>query len=278
MTDASYVFDPHSGDAELERLKLLEQAHDPQTVDLLTPHVTPGTTCLEIGPGAGSIARWMAERVDTGAGPGKKQGAVIAMDANARFLREEDGDHAIARNLRVIEADVTTQNLPPDTFHVAHARFVFLHVAEIEKGLHNMVRSLRPGGMLVLEEPDFTLSKLAEGSQEDAQAVDRVHQAIVRLYVEKKVRPYLGSLLPVILTRLGLEEIEVRTHVPLERGGGPVARVMERSVTFLRSALAATGVASDADIARYLELVTDPGVWMWHYATVSAVGRRPANG
>lgn len=276
MSDTdTYIFDPHANEAERERLQLLERAHDPQTIAVLSPLVTTGMTCLEVGPGAGSIARWLAEQVDTGGKPGEKQGAVIALDSNARFLREEDGDSAVARNMRVIEADVTTQNLPPETFDLAHARFVFLHVEAIEKGLHNMVRSLKPGGSIVLEEPDFTLSKLAEGSAEDAQTADRVHHAVIALYTQRKSRPYLGSLLPVILKRLELENIAVQTHTPLESGSGPVAQVMQRSVAFLGKALAETGVASPEDIERYLKLVADPDVWFWHYATVSASGRRP---
>ena len=66
---------------ELARLRLIEQEIDSITIrHLTTVGVGEGWRCLEVGAGAGSIARWLAERV----GP---TGAVVAVDIMFRSVR-----------------------------------------------------------------------------------------------------------------------------------------------------------------------------------------------
>ena len=52
-------------DDELGRLRLLEARYDPHThrrLSMFGP--LAGTRCLEVGAGAGSVARWLAARPD----------------------------------------------------------------------------------------------------------------------------------------------------------------------------------------------------------------------
>ena len=79
MTE-KYVLADADHDAERARLDLLEEAHDPITRRRLsTLGVKPGSRCLEVGAGGGSIARWLGEQVTP-------SGAVVAVDINTRFL------------------------------------------------------------------------------------------------------------------------------------------------------------------------------------------------
>ena len=65
---------------ELARLRLIENAFDPQTFRYLDSiGVGEGWRCLEVGSGAGSVVRWLANRV----GP---TGHVIAADIDPKFL------------------------------------------------------------------------------------------------------------------------------------------------------------------------------------------------
>ena len=67
-------------DDELARLKLLEALCDPWTFRHLDGvGVRQGWRCLEVGAGAGSVVRWLSERV----GP---TGKVVAADLDPRFL------------------------------------------------------------------------------------------------------------------------------------------------------------------------------------------------
>jgi ubiquinone/menaquinone biosynthesis C-methylase UbiE len=103
--------------------------------------------CLEIGAGAGSVATWMSKVV----GP---TGRVVAVDISTRFLSK-----ARRTNVDVHEADIRTIDLQPASFDFAHARFVFIHLADWRAALDATLRLLKPGGHLVLEEPDFSASE-----------------------------------------------------------------------------------------------------------------------
>jgi hypothetical protein len=62
------------------RLTLIEETYDEVTTGHLTRlGVGPGWRCPELGAGAGSIARWLADRVDDA-------GTVTAVDLEPRFL------------------------------------------------------------------------------------------------------------------------------------------------------------------------------------------------
>jgi tRNA A58 N-methylase Trm61 len=75
----SYVFE-HGWELERRRLARMEEAFDPNTVRHLEALGVPdGGRCLEVGAGAGSIARWFSHKV----GP---KGRVVATDVEIDFL------------------------------------------------------------------------------------------------------------------------------------------------------------------------------------------------
>lgn len=62
-TDRGYALQ-NAWDKERRRLTLLEDVLDPTTIGLLTElGVGPGWNVLEVGAGAGSITRWLCDRV-----------------------------------------------------------------------------------------------------------------------------------------------------------------------------------------------------------------------
>nr|WSX49111.1 class I SAM-dependent methyltransferase [Streptomyces sp. NBC_00974] len=128
---------------ELERLRLLEKTYDPGTVQALGRlPMRPDWRCLELGAGAGSIAYWLAERVP--------DGSVLALDIDPRFI---DGDRA--PHLEVRGSDLTTDDFPPGSFDLIHARAVFMHLPQREEIVERVMRWLAPGGWLVLEDVHF---------------------------------------------------------------------------------------------------------------------------
>src|SRR5262249_6359478 len=144
MNDRAYVFDTTEHHGELTRLRVIEQVFDAGTRRcVLTTGVAAGWRCLEVGAGAGSIATWLSETV-------QPSGHVVAVDLNARFLSAID-----APNLDVLEADIRAAPLRTASFDLAHARFVLIHVPQWREALAAMLAALKPGGWLVLEEPDF---------------------------------------------------------------------------------------------------------------------------
>jgi hypothetical protein len=97
-----YAYD-HAWTQERIRLAGLEAALDPGTrAHLLRLGVGPGSRCLEIGAGGGSVAFWLAERVAPG-------GTVVATDLETDFLESEATGHP---RLEVLRHDIMAAALP----------------------------------------------------------------------------------------------------------------------------------------------------------------------
>ena len=135
-----YGFDPSWSD-ERRRLALIERCYDPATTSRLAKlGVRAGWQCLEVGAGGGSIARWLRDQVSPG-------GTVVAIDLDIRFIENESGVEA--RKGNILEAE-----LEGDTYDLVHCRALLHHLRGKEvAALRRMAAALRPGGVLVAEEP-----------------------------------------------------------------------------------------------------------------------------
>jgi SAM-dependent methyltransferase len=265
MTDRPYVFDEARPDAELERLRALEGIFDAATRDcLLATGLAPGWRCLEVGPGAGSIARWLSETVT-------EAGHVLAVDVNARFLAGRSKG-----NLEIREADIRTASLQAGSVDLAHARFVLIHVPQWMEALAAMIASLKPGGWIVLEEPDFSSSRALAGPPDLRRAFDNVHRAIEAMFCQRNMDHAFGARLPALLQGDKLESIAIENDAPIVAGGSPQARMMAMSTFQLAEKYVATGLASRQDIELYGRFAADPTCWATYHATIRGVARKRA--
>ncbi len=263
MTSAQggdYIFEDAEGKSELARLRALEGVFDPATRRRVAS-VAPltGRRCLEVGAGAGSIARWLREEVgDTG--------SVVAVDTSARFLRDLPG-------VEVVESCVTRADLPARGFDLVHARYVTIHNADGSALIDAMLRALALGGSLVLEEPDFVSARSLAGPAPLREAFDHVNRAIVALFSGRAMDPAWGSQLPGELHSRGLrlDLVELEPHA--QAGGSPLARMMCASTEQLASKYVATGHARESDIAGYREFSADADCWGLYYTTVAVVAQ-----
>lgn len=134
-----------SSDGERERLRLLEGSFDPGTFRWLDQiGVGSGWRCLEVGAGSGSVARWLADRV----GP---LGHVVATDLRIGQLAA----HSVP-NLEVRLHNIITDSIESAHYDLIHLRFVLNNLADHRATLlPKVIGALRPGGWLVVEDPDF---------------------------------------------------------------------------------------------------------------------------
>jgi SAM-dependent methyltransferase len=253
-----YVFEAAVNVSERERLRALEAIFDGATRELLGSTLDlKGRRVLEIGAGAGSIARWLAEQV----GP---SGHVVALDINTRFLDDLPG-------VEVIEGSILDATLPP--FDLVHTRYVAIHNAEQARFLNAVVDHVAPGGWVVLEEPDFRAARSLAGPAHLRRAFDRVHHAIVEMFAARGMDPGTGAELAARLEPvLELATVKLTPHV--ERGGSPLSRMMWLSTQALAEKYIATGCADTSDITRFEEFSQTPECWGLYYATGSVCGRR----
>ena len=173
--------------------------------------VERGWSCLEIGAGCGSIARWLADRV-------APEGRVLATDVDPRQigrLRRSAG-----ANLEVRRHDVGRDPLPEASFDLVYARCVLLFVPDFESAVASLISALKPGGWIVLEEFDVTL--IGSRSWPIADPVvrarfDRVKEATRAVLREQDTKLDLGRHLHRLLTGGGLAYVHLeeigRAHV-----------------------------------------------------------------
>lgn len=265
MNDA-YIFSDHDDDAERRRLQMLEQVHDPRTASLLVQaKLCRGQACAEIGAGAGSVAGRMARLVGA-------TGRVVAVDIDPRFLASRH-----AAKVEVRQADITKPGtLEKESYDLIHARFLLVHLLDPAQAISNMVEGLKPGGALVLEEPDFRTAFSASANHRERASIDAVNRAICALYVDMGKDPGFGIRLPKAVEDAGIREFEIDVLAPVVRGGDPMACMMGASVFHLRHRLAQTGAATMEDIDRYCAAAIDRAAWASYYSTISVMGRKPS--
>jgi len=255
-----YIFGENADDAELARLRLLESWADSITIEnLRQTGVAEGWRCLEVGAGAGSIARWLAGEV----GP---SGSVVAADLNPRFLSDLPG------NVEVRTHDIVKDDIEADAFDAAHSRCVLIHLPDPRPGLANMVRALKPGGWLATDEADWGLFAVS-GDADAAWATDLVHDVFAR-HAEAGVRyPYFGRHLAGLLAETGLEDVRSQGTTAVASTGDGSADVYRMTFEALRALNRSVGV-SEADLDRLAAVLENPGVVITGVTLITARGRR----
>ncbi len=258
---SDYIFDEQQLDQELFRLKLIEAAFDPDSIRYLNQvQVKKGWQCLEIGPGAGSIFSWLGKQVGS-------KGCVLGIDKNTKYINVyAEIPYAV---LQGNFTDLAFEN----RFDLVHCRYVLIHNPEKTEIIPKIKASLKPGGFVVLEEPDFTCAMLLNPSDDKAQ--QRVNRAISSLFTGLGLNPAYGLSLPQKLQHFGFEIVDVQTKLHFAPGDAPVAKVMGSSCQALAEKYIATGETEATDIQQYIANSRDPRYWSVYYSTISVIAKRP---
>jgi SAM-dependent methyltransferase len=257
QTNAYYTL-PNDWAFADERLALLGAAYDPESIALaLRLGVRAGSRCLEAGAGGGSFARWLCQTALPG-------GRVLTVDADARHLNDLPD-----RGGEVVQVDLASGQLPEGQFDFVHTRFVLLHIEQRENVLKSLLRTLAPGGLVLLEEGDG-LGVL------DAMpgAFGEVWRAFARSTEIAGANQSWARTLPVRLEALGLVDISAETTIPTFRGGSPLARMWSLTWAQAQNTLAALGVPSEVIAAAQSEL-GDARRWFYAPPTVRVWARAP---
>jgi SAM-dependent methyltransferase len=240
----AYVFDNASVHA-VEQHRCLAEFLDPVTIDgLVATGVTDGWRCLEVGAGGGSVARWLAARV-------APSGAVLATDINPVHIPWLPG-------LGIRRHDITRDPLPEEAYDLAHARQVLLHLPDRLTALRRMVRSLRPGGWLVLEEFDGSYCPALLAPDDEAAATyGRYTESKVAVMESAGADMSWGQRVAGAMRDAGLTQIDTRPLILPWRGGSPGARLQIHTTRHLREKFLRAGI-TDADLARFRGVLSDP--------------------
>jgi len=137
-----------------------------------------------------------------------------------------------------------------------------------------MLASLKPGGWLIIEEPDFSAARAISGDEQEIRSVASVNRAILRMFTSKGMDPSLGERLPGLLQAVGLRNLRVENDAPIAQGACGFAQMMQMSARQLQTKYVATSEATAQDIENYCKFAQDPVSSAIYYATVGVLGQK----
>jgi SAM-dependent methyltransferase len=204
------------------------------------------------------MSAWLARRITPG-------GRAVAADLD---LPLADAD---VPGLELRQADICAGPVEPGGFDLVTARAVLDHVADAEAAVVNLLASARPGGRILLIEPDFLPVSAAEPPE-----VRAFWDGWLAWSREQGIDYFIGRRLPAMLSGLGPEGVEATAETALYNGGSLWAEYWRQTVIELRPRLMASGKLDDRSIDTFLAHCTDPGWWTQTIAFTAASGLAPA--
>jgi len=183
---------------EQSRLSLLNDLLNSRCVEAM--RLRGGEKILDVGSGLGQLTRAMA----------RKAGAkVIGIERSDEQIAEAQRLSALAGEETQVEfrrGDALQFPLRTDewgTFDIAHTRFLLEHVPKPLEIVRAMVRAVRPGGRIILEDDDHDLLRLWP----EPSGFASLWQAYMRSYEHLGNDPIVGRRLVSLLAEAGAQPV-----------------------------------------------------------------------
>lgn len=244
-----------------ERLSGIETTWDPGTITHLDAlGVGPGSNCLEVGAGGGSIARWLAERV----GP---NGSVLATDLDTTHIAGLAGGVVEVR-----QHDLLTDELPGAAFDVVHARLLLEWLGNSD-GFERLAAAVAPGGCLLVEDFDWAIGGVMDDSTRE---MVKPLRAILDLLDGVGYQRHYGRSLLGRVERAGFEACGAASRSYLLHGGSAGTAFERLSFLAHRDRLIGSGALTEAEFDEVIGQMNDPEYYVATPLMWAAWGRKPA--
>ena len=250
-------------------LKLLRRRSAGRNAAYLTALLQPGMDLLDLGCGPGSITLGLAQAV--------WPGEVTGLDQNPEQVELARRAAADARtfNARFVTSDALDLPFPDSSLDAVHCHGFLMHSPSIKEQITEIVRVLKPGGILGSRDMDVPSSFIAPAHESNRGMWKMLGEVIRR----EGANPWMGRQLKCFFINAGLEGVEP--------GYGADFFESPEEVAFLEKFLLEWGLSRDfaeksyeteEDFNRWREQVRRwsqrPGaVGCFHFG--HAVGRKP---
>ena len=207
-----------------------------RSIELL--ELRPGSRILDVGCGAGDDARAMARLV-------APDGRVVAIDIEPRMVAEaERRSTGVNLPVEFRIADVYDLQFEDGTFDGSRAERMFLHLAEPQRALAQMVRVVGSGGKVAVVERDI-----------ETRTIDAPNRAVTRKIVnfwcDRFLGGWIGRQLPRLFRHAGLVDVTVEPITVVDTDFAAFQAQYDLSRIAQRAA--AAGAVSPQEAADWIE-------------------------
>jgi SAM-dependent methyltransferase len=183
---------------EQRRLTLMNELINARCLQLL--HIEGAEKILDVGSGLGQFSIEMGKAASKGSCLG------IERDLKQLELSQQNLKKSDVPNVEFRQGEV--ENMPLiesewGQFDLAHARFILEHLSNPGDAINAMVKAVKPGGRVVLEDDDHLSFVLYP----EPHGFSTLWSAYMRSYDRLGNDPYIGRRLVALLYDHGLREI-----------------------------------------------------------------------
>jgi len=167
--------------------------------------IQPGWRVIDVGCGPQGVLDLLSARV----GP---KGSVVGLEQNpehARLAAEFCRDSGLG-NVTISNADVTSSEVPGDSFDLVHERAVLVNVPDPGAILKAMISLARPGAVIACDDIDQS-SRICEPPN---PAWDLLNGLILELWRRNGADPFFARRLWGMMRGAGLKDVKVRLRAP----------------------------------------------------------------
>ena len=223
----------------LERQELLAKVLAPATDRLLSVlQLPPGIRGLDLGCGIGGSTRQISRALD-------KPNEIVGLELNADLVEaatklsssEEDG-------VSFKQGDVSALGFDDNSFDFVFARYLLMHLSEPAAVLKEMLRVCKAGGVVAVQEPDFSFQRCYP----DSWAYGRLPGLFSRLFPDAFLGPKLWSL----FQNFGYRSSNVLVDCMVEVNQKDLRRCYRLSVEAMEKAVIEKGIYSELEFERLL--------------------------
>lgn len=271
MADANH-YAIRGGIEGRERLRILARVMHASSMSLLDRlGLRDGLTCLDVGCGGGDVTLELARRV---APHGKAVGVDID-ETKLQIARAEAQQQGIT-DVEFRALDIRQAASVPD-FDIVYARFLLTHLSDPAGAVNALYQQLRPGGMIGIEDIDFS----GHFIYPESQAFQRYHELYCKTVTNRGGDPNIGPRLPALLKASGFADIGVAVAQPIGLQG-EVKLLNPLTMENIANAILADGLAAQAEIDEVVrelyQFAADPNTLAGVPRVVQVWGRRPEKG
>ncbi|MEM8663884.1 MAG: methyltransferase domain-containing protein [Pseudomonadota bacterium] len=263
--DERYFAGAGDDDRERARLRLLEECLDPiSRTALLAAGLKHGSQVLEVGPGAGSMVRWMSGAVS-------HAGRITAFDINPRFVTGMK-----LPNVTVQVGDIVYPPHGLGPFDIIYARYVMMHLPDPVAVARSILGLLRPGGTAVIIDPDMRTLRAADPTHPRAAEFDATTAAGADVLRDAGIMDIdFGPKGPVAFETAGFEKVVSEGTNWMAYGGSTDARFLRDSLPQVDAAIRAFAPNRVLDPSPVIAAYNDPTFGFFSPVQVVTTGRRP---